>query len=311
MSKKQLTPELIEASLKWRDMSIRIGLATGNGTMDEDKVWQLTQAHRKLCGKPEAKYFAVADSPMQAKRYMVKHGVNESNALYGNQDTHWINYYNFYRCEVGLIEETEKVVHLAELCKHVSWMWMNTEATIVCHLPIKGHTYIGKRNFKNHKGEWETFDCPIPHNEHGKSFEWKDGEGIYHLFGVTIPASEAWTIDTPRDQIDVKKVIGIKDVDVRGAVIRMLGADRFKDSLTKKLVHEKTFPIGGNYKLWDVTFGAADNRKYLEGYCPSKGEMFFEAVPPGCETVDQANFWRPFQSIPPKDYVWIEPKVQS
>jgi hypothetical protein len=309
-----LTPELIEALYRWRDMSIGIGLASGTGEMDEKRVMELTQAHRKMCDIPEAKYFAVADSPMQAKRILGNKGINESNALYGNQDTHWVNHYNFYRCELGLIKETEKIVYLAELCKHVSWMWMNTEATIVCHLPTKVHTYMGKRTFRDHEGKMAEFDCPIPHNPNGKSFEWKDGEGIYHLFGITIPNRYGWIVDTPKDQLDARKIIGIKDVDIRSAAIRMLGPSNFKDSLNKKKRHTKTFPIGGNYVLWDVNFGdsrSPDVRRYLEGVCPSKGEVFFECVDPACETVDQANFWRLFERVPPKNYQWVEPRVQS
>ena len=108
----ELTKEQEEMLVKYRDAGIEIGLATGP-EMDEEKVRELTDAHRMMCGVPKAKNFIVMDSPFAV---MAKYDAcTPSNALYGQHDINWLMYYQFYRTGLGLKEETQTIVYLFEL----------------------------------------------------------------------------------------------------------------------------------------------------------------------------------------------------
>lgn len=291
MTKKkveELTQEQKAMVPTYRDRGIRIGMKTGNGTMDEAKVRELTDKHREMCGFKKATYFVVGDSPHHMLNVLKSKGINSGNALHGNQDIHWLNYYNFYREQLGLIEQTEKIVHLLELANHVSWMWFSSDATLVCHLPVEICSYERDLPWIEIEGKPGTFRGPELHNESGRSIRFKDGSGSYHLWGQYVPDTYDWLIKTAVEDLDPKKILDIDNTDIRSAAIKKIGIERMFDKLDKKLLSEKTFPIGGTYKLWSLDFSGSE-RIYLEMKCPSEGITHIEGVDPRCRTVDAAR----------------------
>lgn len=325
MSKKKiesLTQEQKDATVKWRDMNIKIGFASGDGTLDEAEVRRLTDAHREMHNYPAAKKFTIMSSPYAAKRKFGKDGVDETSAFFGNQDIHWLGYYGFWRAEVGLIEETEKSKYLHQLCNHVSWFWMNREETIVCPLPIAVRTIMGKMAGRDVEGNDIVFPSPILHSFDQKVIEWADGEGSYGIYGTRIPHKYAWIVTTPAEELDVQRVLDIKDADIKAAAIKKIGIDKLLDRLDKKSLGSKTFPVGGTYTLWSVNIpGQPEPDKFLQMQCPSKRDFHVHMVDPRCNTVDQAIIYHmPYDSngnllsdeqIFSPGATYIEPESQS
>lgn len=312
----QLTEEQKKLTAVYRDRGIAIGLKATTEPMNIERVKQLLDAHCDLNNIPRIPKIAMADSPAHALSYLAKAGATAGNALYGNQDIHWLQDFWYCREVLGLKEQTEKIVHLYHLCQEVSWMWMTPEFAVVCRLPVETHHYEGDLPFTNVEGENDTFRGPILHNENGRSVLYADGTGPYHLWGTEIPQSHGWVVDTPADGLDVQKVMDIPNTEIRTAAIRKIGAERLFDRLDKKLLSEKSFPIGGSYRLWDVEMGTA-RRTYLEMYCPSKGDVAIEGMDPRCQTVDQALAWSTpcgrytEEQIFAEGFVYEEPTRQS
>ena len=293
---KELTENQIAMLAKYRDMGIEIGYSTHNEkTFDENLIREITDKHRVLCDQKKAENFFVFDSPKQAIEEMRKKtgssDLNASNALYGNLDIYWLNFYNFFRVELGLMEQTEKMVHLLELTKHCGWMWFFENATIVTKKPVEVNTMMVDKPFTDYDGVQKTFRAPALHNLDGPSMRYADGFSTYHFWEYHIPGTEAWVATTPADKLDVKKVMRIKNTDLRSLALKKIGIEKVFDKVESTLLHEKTLPVGGKYELFEVDFGTGPE-VYLKMRCPSKGEVHIEGVPPDCRTVDMALGWR-------------------
>lgn len=274
----KLTDKQIEMLPKYRDKGIEIGLDT-NAEFDETLVKDLIDKHRGMCGVGKTKTWRIFDSPMAACKEI--DGINTGNALFGQHDIYWLMYYNFYRIECGLVEETDKIVHLLELAKHVGWMWMGNNTTVITRKPVKVHA-----TFKRHDS---IPNFRVLHNENGKALEYVDGTGVCSLNGIRIPKEYEWIITN--DILSMKDVLSIKNTEIRTEAIKKIGIEKAFDSLDKTLLDEATYEIGGTYQLYRVIFGNV-NRIYLRMKCPSKGSIHFEAVHPDCSTVSQALNWR-------------------
>lgn len=286
---EKLTQKQIDSIPSWVDKGIKMGFAKGDGTVDREKVMELTDNHRVLCGLPKARDIVFAVSPHQVYRKLKHLGVTTNNAFYGNQDAHSLNEFAFWRYEIGLRDETDKIKYLHELGHHISWMWISTLTTIVCPLPVELHTTTGKIHAKDYHRDDYLLTIPIPHNYDGKALAWADGEGFYAIHGTRIPEKYSWIVTTPRENLDPEKILAIKNEDIKAAAIKKIGVENMFDRMDKTLVHEKTFPIGGHYALWDIQFiGEETPRRYLQMNCPSKGDLHIEATNPKWDTVDKA-----------------------
>jgi hypothetical protein len=288
---KKLTPEQEKTLLRYVRLGLEIGLKA-DSSLDEAKVRELTDAHRVMHGVPAATNFEVMDSPMAACR-KYKGILTPSNAMYGQHDIGWLINYLFFRVELGLVEETNGVSNLIELTKHVGWMWMDNEHTIVTRRPHK----IFLRDNPNVK-----IECDVPntflqvlHGDGHKALEYVDGEGLYAWNGIIIPEEDSWVVTTPREEMDAERVLGITNTEVRSCAMDRLGIDKLFEKLPNKSLDVGQYgdQSGGvsDYTLYEVTFGESQ-RRYLRMVCPSKGSTHIEAVPPTVSTVAEALNWR-------------------
>lgn len=284
----ELTKEQIEAQVKYVEMGIKIGLATG-GDIDEAYIREVTDKHRELCGVPKATNFIIRDSPMAVIKEFPS--CTTGNALYGQHDISWLIYYQYMRVELG-VTGLEKIQYLLELAKHVGWMWMSSDTTIVTRRPEK-------ISFQRKPGvlDVEIPGCPgrVLHNYDGKAVEYRDGNGVYVINGTFIPPEFHHLVETRAESISVEEVMGIKNTEIRTEFLKKIGIDKAFDKLDKKKLDAKELDKGGLYELFSVQMGET-TRVYLRGECPSNQEPFFEAVPPDCQTVEQAlNFRNGFK----------------
>lgn len=318
---KELTKKQKEATTQYRDEAIRIGLHATPEPMDEKLVRELTDAHRVSRGVPKAKNFIVCESPWQVlETYGKKYNtITVSTSLGGQHDVSWLWYYKFFRDECGLVKQVKPLNYLIELCHHVNWMWMSSDATIAVRKPVEAHLVNRKRAFIDVNGNSSTFDCPTLHNPEGMALVYADGRGLYKINNVDFFDKQSIDlINTPANLMDAAQVMAIKNTEHRSLLIQKMGIGRVFDKLNKKLLHTKTFDIGGTYELYELYLNNS-RRVYLSGKCPSKGDIFCERVPPNTETVDQALQWRQDwalgrvqkDELKPVDHVYNEPKAQS
>jgi hypothetical protein len=308
---KELTQKQKEMTTVYRDLGIKIGFSTHDeSTFDLDKIFELTNKHRVLCGIAPAKNMFYADSPHAAYKVIKDKGATLSSALYGNLDINWLNYYNFYMVELGLVKETEKIVHLLELTKYVGWMWMSGDCTVITKKPIEINTYIGDLGFTDVEGKESTFKSPILHNLNGPSIVYADGVELYHLWNTRIPEELSWVVKDI--ELDIKRVMRIENTDIRALALKKMGIEKAFDKVDKEVLSTKTFEVGGKYELYSVDFGGDEREIYLKMVCPSKGTTHIEGVDPSCKTVDQALGYSMYEdNWESPDYVYTEPLVQS
>jgi len=292
MSKiEKLTPEQEAMLPKSVKMGSDIGLATGP-EMNEDLVRSLTDKHRVMCGFEPATFFEVYDSPFAAiKKY--KDVLTTSNCLYGQHDVHWLINYAFFRFEVGLIKETEKIVHLLEIAKHIGWFWMSSDATIVTRRPKFLHMQA------------KASGVPVCHHDTKYAIEYVDGTGVPILNGIRIPSNLLDLFNSKEP--NAEKIMNISNTELRTVFLKRLGIEKLFEILPTKVLDSNSIPGGGDYKLLSIEIGN-NTRLYLSGTCPSKGESFYEAVPPTVTTVLEALNWREWQIIS-NDY--IPPSIRT
>jgi hypothetical protein len=317
----ELTQEQIAKFEDYVREGIRIGLQTG-AEFDENLVRMLTDRHRVTHGLEKATNFIIEDSPFAAAK---KYNLSPSDALFGQHDINWLMFYKFFNVELGLKEETAKVMDLLELANHVGWMWMSSDTTIVTRRPVS--LSLVPKNSK--LGNYDI-NLRVLHNENDMAIKYKDGTGVYMLNGIRIPKSLSWIITTPAEELNLQKVLKIENTEIRTEALKKVGIDRAFEKLEKASLHKETITIpqyaqfltidGANgkteevvkivpetscdYELFSVQIGAQE-RIYLTSKCPSSGKPFYEAVPPQVRTVRQALNWRENGEIS-DDYVLPE-----
>lgn len=281
---EKLTPQQEAKLITYREEGIRLGLAT-SPDLDEALVKELTQSHREICGVKPATNFLVFDSPFAASKQIPE--CKPSNALFGHHDAHWLSFYQFFKKECS-IKNLEKTDYLFELCKHVGWMWMSSDTTVVTRRPEEIHL-LSKPNSRGGT-------LKVLHNYHGMALRYRDGTGVYSINGTRIPKEYHHLAALPRDSVPVEEVMGISNTEIRTEFLKKIGIEKAFDKLGKKKLDTQTMEKGGTYELFSVEMGDT-TRVYLRGTCPSNEESFFEAVPPDCKTVGQALSFRNFGTI--------------
>lgn len=303
MSKKvieNLTPDQEKALELYRNMAIKIGMATGSD-MNEQLVHELTDKHRVLCGMKPAKHFLVVDSPKAAVALNL--GADPANAMYGQHDAHWLMFYMFFRIECGLVAETEKIVHLAELSKHIGWWWADEDHTIVSRRPDELHTTTKKGN-----SEFLP-EIQVLHNEKGPAVKYRDGFEIYAVHGTRLPVEYEWLVkDNIAGTLTIEKVLQAKNAEMVTLGQRILGPTALIKS--GKAIDKWKSKKGGSYVLYQVNIGE-QKRLYLSGSCPSKGSPFCEPVPPSVGSCKEALHWREEKLVLPFSGSYEEPEIRT
>lgn len=209
---------------------------------------------------------SVVESAVRSAVYLaVESAVLKENRFYldrcgGNLWSGWQAYYD-YMLMLG-VKECKKLIPTFELSKQCGYI-----------IPYKNYCFITEKptkiNMKNGK----------LHNETGKSIEWSDGWGLYSLDGITVPE---WLIETPKDKLDLKKIIDLKNTEQRRVAMKYAGLHRF--------LHEKNkLDQFEDYELYLLKFEGQDHGPYLKMTCPSTGRIYLEGVgdPSEYDRVDQ------------------------
>jgi hypothetical protein len=317
---KELTKDQIDALPRYAKQGCEIGLKATTEPMDVDKVHELICNHLTLilgdeASLPPRENVLVYDSPYEAVKKHKHDGISQSNAFYGNQDINWLQYYNYYRCETILGErlpQLEKIKYLLELTKHVGWFWVSSSHIILTRLPVEAHTITLQTQVTINQ-EDTTIPLPYLHKEEGPAMVWADGSALYSFRGNTIgthlDTKNNWMITTPADELDVKQALATDNVDHRAILLERLPKEKLAGEMA--VIHEKAFPVGGQYYLREIQIGDTMCR-YLDMTCPSGKDKRIEGVPLSINTVDQALWWRLYEDeLASSDEPFVEAAAQS
>ena len=276
---ESLTPEQEAKLAEYRDLGIKIGLATQTDPLDEKLVRDLTDKHRVLCKVPKATYFEVFRSPFEACEAIP--GLNTGNAQYGSHDSYWlVTYGGYYREVLGLKKETEDIMFLYELSKLVGWMWMSSNTTIVSMRP----TSISLEDRTQ-----GTSSIKVLHNLTDLVLKYADGRGVYAMNGIRIPLKYESIMKTHPDEVTLAQLKDIDNTEIRNEFLK-----RSPYLIEKSSTVLDTATVAeSDYKLLQADFGTG-LRTFLTGSCPSSGKKFSEFVPPQITTVVQALAWREY-----------------
>ena len=128
------------------------------------------------------------------------------------------------------------------------------------------------------------------HNEKGPALSW-EGEDYWFLNGIRVPE---WLVKTEAGQIDPKKALEEKNVDIQREIIRKVGAERMLKACKAETldVFTDSHTKGGNeYKLMRMKVGQID-RKYLYFENASlPGVWYAQPVHPNLNKALHARAW--------------------
>lgn len=188
-----------------------------------------------------------------------------SNFAGGNLWPGWQSFYEFFNEELN-IPGLDKIKPTCALSQDVGWIFPYENLCVLVEKPIAINLDAAGRL----------------HNNNGKSIEWSDGYGLYTLNGVSVPA---WAVETPKEEIEPKKVLGLTNTEQRMALMRHVGLTKFLKELEAKqidsLPHEDK--AGNKYELYLLTVEGTTIGPYLYMKCPSSGREFLE----GCGDINK------------------------
>ena len=182
-----------------------------------------------------------------------------------------------------------------KISESVNYIWPNRDFVMVCDRP--------KEINRNEQGRL--------HNRKGKSIEYKDGWGLYHLNGVKfdeetyykvtadyedklLPIPVGWKL-SPKEKAAF--ILAIEDVDQRTQAMAFLEPQKLIDALNGKIVdsYTKIASNGKEVKYILYTFPKGDiftqNAFYAYFTCPSTDKEHLEGVIES-KTVPEAMSWR-------------------
>lgn len=324
-----LTPEQEAKIDVYCQEGIKIGLCTKRGDMEQIKEHVIK--HREMVGLGPVKEWIELDSPITAVK---KYGLSNNDATYGSQSIHWLQFYMFWRNEVGLVKETEQIVHLYELAKISGWTWWGNDVMVVTHKP----SAIRMKNIKMQRDDGPIQDIKVLHNPGGMALEYADGTGVYALDGRRLGKNDQWIVTEP-EKLTLENVLKIQNTDIRASALKLLPSDAVVNSPSAKIIdtgsytsyHMTNKPLDPNkvtslddylvalqtnavqvqsdYELIKLEVDGQE-RFYLKMTCPSKKEVHVEAVDPRCQTVAAALGWKEHPHLPINDN-YVPPVVRT
>ena len=211
-------------------------------------------------------------SPIAAVKYLKERFPKMSGSditaalIYGQTDAGWLSFYAFFDEQVG-IKGTEQCRPLRELAKHAGWCYVFDTIAVICEKPVVLHINEANRL----------------HCTNGPAIKYSNGDAIYALNGVTMPA---WLFETPKEKLTGKQIMGITNVEQRGEAIKWYGLANMLELLSADVLDETGCQYG--YQLLALDVGTGRKERYLRMLNPSTGEVHIEGVPPETTTCLEA-----------------------
>lgn len=192
------------------------------------------------------------------------------SCVYGQHDAGWLSFYAFMRNELKLVEQTDKLAGLTELCKSAGWA-----------LPYENTCYVSERHSRVSRDNAGRL-----HNLDGAAVLYPDGWGVYAVRGVRVP--KEWV--TGRATLDPMLALNHPNIEQRAAAATLIGWDRVLDKLHPEVVNVETSPEYDFGKLLKVDLPDEPGQMFLQVLCAT-GRTMVLRVPPTMRTAREANAW--------------------
>jgi len=190
----------------------------------------------------------------------------------------WAGFYDFLLNEV-FQEKQNDFLLFSELCQHwqqVHYYLLFPQISFISDFPRE----INLNGVRLH------------HETQG-ALVYRDNYAIHALNGIRVPA---WAIETPKDEIDPKKVLELTSTEQRSAIMRHIGLAKFLKDLNAEEIDSLK-----EYRLYYLNVENQKIGPYLYMTCPSSGRKFlegvgdsqkYESIDPTIKTVKDALHWR-------------------
>ena len=209
---------------------------------------------------------SVRDSVRDSVWASVGDSVNSSG--YGQHDASWLGFYDYFKNELKLEKQTEKLKGLWIIAQNANWF-----------LPHENICWVSERHDickLNKRG--------VIHADGGPAIHYPDGFSVWALNGTRVTKEIA---ETPADKLNPELALNEKNVDIQREIINKIGAERMLKKFNAKPIDNW---IDGNtgltYELYNLNVGKV-NRKYLyyKHASANKNEAlkdiyYFQPVPP-------------------------------
>ncbi len=184
------------------------------------------------------------------------------------QATHdWMGYFDYF-LKILKLDCVKPLVPLINLAKHCGW-WAPYEG--IC--------------FMQHRPQEIHLHNKLLHKEGEPAILYRDGFSVWALNGVRVPQ---WLSETRTEDINPRKLLTIKNAQVRAEFVKKVGIERVCYGLKAKCVDKQ-----GNYELLMLDLQDGKQRPFLKMLNPSVPDLWhIEGVHPDCVDVAEALKWR-------------------
>jgi len=134
-------------------------------------------------------------------------GASVGASGYGQHDASWIGFYDFFRQNCALVQQTERLVGLIELTQSAGWFWPMEKVCLVTDRP--------RHLARDDQGRL--------HFEDRAAIEYRDGWGVYSWHGVRVPD---WVILRP-ERITVELIDAEPNAEIRRVMMERFGFDKY------------------------------------------------------------------------------------
>lgn len=186
-------------------------------------------------------------------------------------DCWWLSWADYFT-KIGIVDnkEFEELKQFA-----LAGIWdaiLLPNAALLCRRPLKVN-----RDEENRL-----------HNMTGPAVDWQDGSTNWFLHGMAI--DRAW-VENPKS-ITVEQVLAQENVELRRAMITLMGMPRFVSESKAEVLHNDTDASNMPRRLLRIPSGPDDEPIMLvEVNCPSTGKVAHLRVPPTTTACSEAVAW--------------------
>lgn len=197
--------------------------------------------------------------------------------LYGSFDSFYFSFYSFFKEICHIKFEKEDLYNLYEKTLQYGFI-----------APLETVCFVSEKPlviYRNEKGL---------HADLKPALEYEGDFKLFFLNGVQVPE---WLVMQNVDELNIKEVLSLKNVEQRAQGLKKLGPDRFEHEL--KLIDSDLRNIENPYYLYDA--GHLFDGEYtpiLKMKNPSVPLLnHYEYTSPDCKTVQHALNWRKYKDI--------------
>jgi hypothetical protein len=286
-----LTKEQAEKIEIYYQQCLRNGIATNKQVKVDEVKDYIHKLYKKYLDINPPKEIILVDSPEAAIKLALEDAENGSMSrkdivdaiLFSNQIRHWVAYY-FAGVEIlkeDLESELKKELYdLEDFCTKFHAILPASDVAVLIKFPIKCEI---KDN------DLEKF---VLHCEDDYAIKYADGTGYGYLNGIKV---DNYIATTPKNELDVFKVLKVENVDSRREGLLKIGSERVAKELSSCGIILDTQggeELWNDYALLEVDFGDNLKAKCLKMFCVSRDAYIYEFVGDDCKTVKDALIFR-------------------